>query len=104
MAFYHFSQNNSGGSFSGPRHVVIEAKNASEANYIAEQNDIYFDGCKSGIDCPCCGDRWSEQWSDDDSNDQPCVYDEPIEFTETGTILVVYKNGEKKLGKVAYYY
>jgi len=99
MAFYHFSQNNSGGHFSGPPHVVIEAINASEANYIAQQNDIYFNGCASGIDCTCCGDRWYEKWSDGDGNDQPCVYGEPIEFAKTGNILIVYKNGEKKFGK-----
>ena len=65
--FYHYSQNNSGGSFdfdisSGiTHHVVIEANSADEANTRAESIGLYFDG---GGDCPCCGNRWSSAWSD----------------------------------------
>lgn len=98
MSFYHFAQNNSGGSFCGPHHIVIEAQSTSEANIIAQENDIYFDGCRSGIDCRCCGDRWSEKWGDDLGDDQPCVYGEPVKFTGSGNILVVYQNGEQKWG------
>lgn len=64
--FYHFDQNNSGGSFSFDgnegitHHVVIEADNASDANTIAEEIGIYFNGCSTGLDCDCCGDRWYE--------------------------------------------
>lgn len=57
--FYTYSQNNSGGNFEGVNYIVIEAASASEANAIAEsRTPIYFDGCDSGIDCSCCGDRW----------------------------------------------
>ena len=38
--------------------VYIEAENAGEANKLAEENGIYFDGVSKGIDCSCCGDRW----------------------------------------------
>lgn len=70
--FYHFRQNNSGGSFVTDdtvgvgKHVVVEAKNATEANdlflLIGTEISIYpltyFYGCSNGRDCSCCGDRW----------------------------------------------
>lgn len=63
--WYHFRQNNSGGSFHiddergiGP-HVYIEAMNADHANDLAGRIGIYFDGVNTGNDCSCCGDRWS---------------------------------------------
>lgn len=62
--YFEFNQNNSGGSFevdekAGIGHsVIIEANNAIHANAIAENIGIYFNGCDSGSDCPCCGDRW----------------------------------------------
>lgn len=62
--FYHYSQNNSGGSFAhdpaaGISHfVIIQAFSAAHANERAESIGLYFDG---DGDCPCCGERWSEQ-------------------------------------------
>ena len=60
--FYSFNQNNSGGLFVTNEDVCemvyIEAHSAKEANAIAEDIGIYFDGCSDGIDCNCCGDRW----------------------------------------------
>ena len=62
--FYSFRQNNTGGSFeidtdSGITvYVIIEAGSADEANRIAESKGIYFNGCDTGSDCECCGDRW----------------------------------------------
>src|SRR5690606_15189130 len=41
------------------------AESAREANRIAEDLGCYWDGCDSGIDCNCCGYRWSSKWSDD---------------------------------------
>lgn len=61
MAFFHYRQNNSGGSFdvdseSGISvHVLIEAAGPDEANAKAQRIGLYFDGAD---DCPCCGDRW----------------------------------------------
>src|SRR5690606_15528868 len=70
--WWEFSQNNSGGSFDhdpeqgiGYR-VLIEARNADEASARAQDIGIYFDGCRDGIDCCCCGDRWSEPWGEGD--------------------------------------
>lgn len=55
--FYDFWQNNSGGYFIINDKVApivwIEARNASEANAIAESIGIIFDE-----GCECCGDRW----------------------------------------------
>ncbi len=60
MPLFQYRQNNSGGRLIGPKFVVIEADNAVEANDIAANSEsIYFDGVAKGIDCPCCGDRWS---------------------------------------------
>lgn len=57
--FYHYRQNNSGGYFLEPAiHVFIQADSVWQADVIAEENGLYFNGCEVGRDCPCCGDRW----------------------------------------------
>lgn len=84
MAFFEFHQNNSGGSFDhdakrGIGHlVVVEADDALHANYRAERAGIYFDGCATGGDCPCCGDRWSRQWESAKGTDEPQSFGRPI--------------------------
>lgn len=97
--FYHFNQNNSGGSFDFDEtagithHVVIEARSASEANEKAEALGLYFNG--EG-DCPCCGNRWSSQWWDEDGSDEPLVYgsapNDPnlMRWMEAGKEVVVH--------------
>ena len=68
MNWYKFSQNNSGGSFITNDKVChmlyIEAGTFKEAVIKAESLGCYWNGVADGIDCPCCGDRWST-WSDD---------------------------------------
>lgn len=72
--WFEFKQNNSGGSFDhDPRKgigfaVYVEADDAEHANYRARRIGLYFNGCESGIDCSCCGDRWSEAWRNEGSN------------------------------------
>ncbi len=68
MLWFEFRQNNSGGAFVedednglGP-HVWIEAHHADHANERAEKIGIYFDGVSEGVDCDCCGDRWSRTY------------------------------------------
>jgi hypothetical protein len=62
--FYEFNQNNSGGGFESDfkrgisNLVIIEADSPEEANDKAQRIGLYFDGCDSGTDCDCCGDRW----------------------------------------------
>lgn len=62
--FYLFVQNNSGGYFHNDTEQGIGVNVAFEANSEEEAikratNVIYFDGVLEGIDCGCCGDRWS---------------------------------------------
>lgn len=76
--FFHYSQNNSGGSFTGPaHHVIVEATSAERADSIAEYNGIYFDGCDTGQDCDCCGNRWSRAWPNDGET-EPRIYDKVL--------------------------
>lgn len=61
--FYEFDQNNSGGSFVVNDEVChrlfIEADSEEQAISKAEELGCYWNGVADGIDCPCCGDRWS---------------------------------------------
>lgn len=104
--FYTFTQNNSGGSFYFSNDlscfVIIEAKSIEEANEKAESIGIYFDGCSTGQDCECCGDRWYEadKYSEED---EPLLYGKPIEdyeayfFDKDKCYCVVhYINGDVK--------
>ena len=101
MRFFHYSQNNSGGRFTGEyHHIIVQAPSADVANQIAEDStDIYFYGCAKGIDCDCCGDRWYEAWSDN-GDDLPMIYGTPAdEYSDAmfgGKVLVVYANGDRK--------
>jgi hypothetical protein len=74
--FFTFDQNNSGGFFHTTEkltcYVIIEAENAEQATIKATSLGIYFDGCATGKDCDCCGDRWYRPW-DGDGDDVPLV-------------------------------
>lgn len=73
--FYSFRQNNPYGIWKDPAiWVIVEADSVDEANRIAQDNGVYFDGCADEIDCPCCGDRWSRQWSDEIGMKDPGCY------------------------------
>lgn len=75
--FYHFRQNNSGGSVviddDVAINVIIEANSAEQANRSAQAIGIYFDGCDSGKDCSCCGDRWYKA-DESDGTAAPSIY------------------------------
>lgn len=45
--------------------VFVEAIAVEEANRRAEDIGIYFNGCDKGLDCNCCGDRWSPVYEDE---------------------------------------
>lgn len=75
--FYSFRQNNSGGSWHGSQEIIVEATSAAQANDLASRFGIYFDGCDSGRDCSCCGDRWHET-SDRDGTAVPSHYSMPL--------------------------
>lgn len=86
MKFFHYSQNNSGGSFDFSEdpaithHVIIEATDAKDADVRAIQLGLYFDGCADGRDCSCCGDRWSNAYGE--GEETPTVYGQPAEAAE----------------------
>lgn len=110
--FYSFRQNNSGGSFVGPINVIIEAKDVTEANYLAQRNGIYFDGVARGDDCPCCGDRWHKA-DEYDESEVPEHYGSKIgqkisdDMTYTwkfnapyvDSCLIIYKDGRREQGR-----
>ena len=104
--FYTFGQNNPGGSFivddTVCHYVIIEADDYALANDLAEYKGIYFNGCDDDIDCPCCGDRWSEVYKND-GTDEPLIYSEKPDvyddiFAERGEVYcrVFYQNGDVK--------
>ena len=68
LKWFEFSQNNSGGHFDVDDKVChrlfVEAKSFDDAVEKAEELGCYWYGVDNGIDCPCCGDRWSK-WCDD---------------------------------------
>jgi hypothetical protein len=114
--FYAFSQNNSGGRFvldeeCGLTHfVLIEADSASDANYRAIAVGIYFDGCREGLDCACCGDRWGEV-DDRDATESPTIYEQPADqytpfigrgwMPEGKEICIHFKDGRKQWHGIA---
>jgi hypothetical protein len=79
--FYPYYQNNSGGRFivneTVTTYVIIEALDANEANFRAESLGIYFNGCETGDDCPCCGNRWNPAYKTDGTA-EPTIYERPI--------------------------
>ena len=108
--FYTFCQINSGGSFDYNEkdgisvHVIIEAISSVEANEIAGNIGIYFNGCDDGIDCECCGDRWYEA---DECGGKECpqVYGKEVKehskipeegkkWVEGYDVFIHYKNGK----------
>jgi hypothetical protein len=100
MKFFTFSQNNSGGRFTGPaQYVVVQADDTDDANDIAQDNGVYFNGCSKGWDCDCCGDRWYA-CDDSDGDDSPSIHNTPVadyrsRYGADGhpTAAVVYKDG-----------
>lgn len=85
--FYTYSQNNSGGVFKKSdkegicEYVIIEALTAKKANKRAIEIGLYFDGCESGNDCSCCGDRWNKA-DERDGYNTPCIYGQDLTNVE----------------------
>lgn len=96
--FFTFHQNNSGGAFEYDKekgithYVIIEASALGEAIDRAEGIGLYFNGIEKGIDCECCGDRWSEPW--DEGTEKPEVWGEPASVAGKST---VFDEGEKEI-------
>ena len=105
MLFYEFDQNNTGGTWVADEDlgykVFIEAEESSGAIDKALDIGIYFDGCRVGNDCPCCGDRWHEPYGA--GEEAPTYYGEPLPRTESNgfgfwglPIVVHYADGTRK--------
>jgi hypothetical protein len=98
--FFAYGQNNSGGGFdltdNVTHWVIIEAVDAAEANAKLEHLGGYFNGCKSGRDCRCCGDRWYAKWNDEDAGDpMPLIWGQtPAEYVADRTYLWMPKGKE----------
>jgi len=104
--FWTFNQNNSGGHFDLDEeagitaYVIIEAKTPDEASARAQDIGIYFDGVRDGVDCGCCGDRWSEPW--DKGTAKPMVYSQPYNKSDScrmpkgKNVCVHYLDGRKE--------
>jgi len=95
LKFFEFNQNNSGGGFDTDdkvcHRVIIEAKDSDEASDIAEGLGIYFNGCESGMDCECCGDRWYRPWEELNLNYGSFTIDEAERIVNeySGTVVDV---------------
>jgi len=97
--FYTTMQNNSGGYFivndDVAQYVIVEARSFSEARRLLE--DITEDYSKY---CPCCGERWSSWFHDNDGTEKPTIYGVPLDevrkeiFRENA--IVYYYDGTKK--------
>ena len=87
MSYFKFRQNNSFGHFVGTPLVFVQADNAADANSIAQDHGVYFNGVADGVDCDCCGDRWYPV-NDDDAQAQPSSYG-------YGGGVTVYSDGDK---------
>lgn len=93
--FFTFHQNNSGGRWLGPaKFVIIEAENAKTANALAEVKGLYFDGCETGEDCPCCGDRWYRV-DGCDGTEVPMIYDIVVDLNNLDKFITDYKRYEE---------
>ena len=103
--FYSFRQNNSFGIWKDPAlWVIVEADSPNEANQIAQGHGVYFRGCEDDIDCPCCGDRWSEVYEGDAMEEPGCYISGDLMEDETifeeytfPTHLVIYKDRVDRL-------
>jgi len=60
-----YRQNNSEGRFVGPETVEVIADTPEQANELAIVQGVYFDGVDKGLDCECCGDRWTSKTAPD---------------------------------------
>lgn len=91
--FYLFVQNNSFGRYVIDAEAGIGVNVAFEANSEEEaieraKNVIYFDGVSKGIDCGCCGDRWSDYCIDNGETIEEISKWKYDSFSEDSTMYV----------------
>lgn len=89
LKWYHYRQNNSGGSFIGPVDVWVQATTPEQADKIAtSKGPVYFDGCDNEMDCVCCGDRWFRA-SEYDAEDRPVYFQFKWQGADEDVVLTV---------------
>lgn len=102
MAFFMWSQNNSGGHFHVDDdltwRVVIESDDYEQAEDKAFDFGIYYNGVEDHMDCSCCGDRWYEG-EELDTEGQPMLehlqgYADEYGW-ENPSIIIHYADGTK---------
>ena len=106
MSWFTYRQNNSFGYFQEPAHyVLIEAKNAEQADAIAVTLGLYFNGCETARDCPCCGDRWYPT-AGKDGSEEPEIYGKSprsreaygyIIWGDVPTVALYYLDGRQEI-------
>jgi len=100
LNWHSFRQNNSGGSFKNPAiSIYVQATSEEEADEIAKEYGAYFDGCSTGSDCSCCGDRWYRSYGpeEDDFDIEEIRSNESYYFAvrdKIPTSLIVFANGK----------
>lgn len=106
--FYRLRQTNVGGYFEEVPPIAacmfIEVDNETEAIKRAEELGCYWEGVKNKVDCECCGDRWTPEFTEA----SPVIDDEKIlptieaiaqqESDEYGvSTSVIFKNDEVRV-------
>lgn len=85
MKFYTFTQNNSGGHFDFDKkngvseYIIIEAPSAVDAN---KKFDLILSSYTETPSCPCCGERWHDQFEDEEGTNSPEIYGKHPEYVE----------------------
>ena len=110
LRWWHYRQNNSGGSFTGPAiNVYVQAETRKQANKLAKEQGLYWHGCQKGKDCSCCGDRWTKKEKDwDTCTEDPRYYEADLVLPTSDPKmsrghylhLLVYADGTTKPGAV----
>lgn len=104
MKFFDYRQNNSFGVHEGYKYVIVEASSPQDADervLASSEVDVYFNGCRDGKDCPCCGDRWSRQWPDASGSTEPSVWSESVvveddDYGNKTFAIILFANGTVK--------
>lgn len=102
---YVYWQNNSGGYFREIRKTYkdnmlilpVKREGFSSNGYVSLAiedkeiipKEVYFDGVEKGLDCPCCGDRWSrlDEW---DLKEKIYIYENEDEFRKSKPEIYEY--------------
>ena len=62
--------------------TTYDYKHLAVADKEVTPKEVYFDGVEKGVDCSCCGDRWSrlDEW---DEKEKIYIYENLDEFEKS---------------------